>query len=99
MPRQISFLVIGGPVTQSRDSNTKVAGRCLEGPILLGDHFREVKGREDVQRIDLVVEEISAYGKLLGRLDPVVTGELILSGDIGQPLADHAVLSGEAQEQ
>lgn len=74
-----------------------VAGRCLDGPILLGDRFREVQEHEEAASIDLVVEEISTYGKLLGQLDPVVTGELVLSGQLRQPLTDHSVLVGQIQ--
>jgi hypothetical protein len=99
MSRKLSFLVIGESAAQSHGSKFMVAGRCLDGPILIGDHFREVQDREKVDSVDLVVEEISAYGKLLGQLDPVVTGRLVLSGDLPQPLADHVVLAGKALEQ
>jgi hypothetical protein len=99
MPRKISFLVIGGSTGQSVCTKVTVAGRCLDGPICVGDHFQEVQNREDVVSVALVVEEISAYGKLLAQLDPVVTGELVLSGRLQQPIGDHAVLAGSVSEQ
>ena len=99
MSRQIRFLVIGESAAQPFESSLTVAGRCLEGPILVGDQFREVQDGENVEPVRLVVEQIAAYGKLLGQLDPVVTGELVLSGTLSQPLADHAVIVGPAVEQ
>jgi hypothetical protein len=99
MSREIRFLVIGGPVSKPHGAGFAVAGRCLDGPILVGDQFREVQDGESIEPVRLVVEEISPYGKLLGQLDPVVTGELVLSGTPGPPLADHAVLAGRAAEQ
>jgi hypothetical protein len=97
MSKKITFLVIGESATQSRGPNFAVAGRCLDGPILVGDHFRAIQGGEEAEPFDLVVEEISAYGKLLSQLDPVVTGELVLSGELRQPLTSHAVLVGEVR--
>jgi hypothetical protein len=75
-----------------------VADRCLDRPIYVGDHFREVRIGDDSESIQLVVEEISAYGKFLGQLHPVVTAELLLSGILGRPLANHAVLTGKSSE-
>jgi len=99
MPRKISFLVIGGSTAQSVSLRVTIAGRCLDGPIFLGDHFQEIQDREDVVSVALVVEEISAYGKLLAQLDPVVTGELVLSGRLQQAIGDHAVIAGTASER
>lgn len=98
MSRTISFLVIGGAIAQSPGTKVTVAGRCLDGPIFVGDHFQEIRDGVDIDSVALVVEEISAYGKLLSQLDPVVTGELVLMGQIRQAIGDHAVLTGRISE-
>lgn len=94
MTRKVRFLVVGGSSVRTVSETVTVAGRCLDGPIFVGDHFQAVQDHEHVVSVALVVEEISAYGKLLSRLDPVVTGELVLSGKLQQPIGDHAVLAG-----
>jgi len=99
MRRKISFLVIGESAAQSHGRDITVAGRCLDGPILIGDHFRQIQDRGKAGSIDLIVEEISAYGKLLSQLDSVVTGNLILSGRLSRPLTDHTVIVGDEAEQ
>jgi hypothetical protein len=97
--RTISFLVIGGVSAKSARTKVTVAGRCLDGPIFVGDHFQEVRDGAGEVNAAFVVEEISAYGKLLDQLDPVVTGELVLTGRIEQAISDHSVLIGSVSER
>lgn len=95
MARKIRYLVIGDLGTAPHGPTFRITGRCLDGPILVGDHFQGVERRGEVEPVDLLVDEIAAYGKLLSQLDPVVTGELVLSGDLRRPLADRSVLIGD----
>jgi len=95
MTRKIEFLVLNEP-RPAVGSDFMVGGRCLDGPIRIGDIFLEVNRGQAAESVRLVVEEISAYGKLLAQLDPVVTAELLLTGESPTPLADHCILSGEA---
>jgi hypothetical protein len=95
MSRTIEFLVIGEAARRLGARCIRAAGRCFDGPILVGDHFREARYGDRVASVDLVVEEIWTYGKLLDELDPGLTGELVLSGELSEPLADHAVLAGK----
>jgi hypothetical protein len=59
-----------------------VAGRCYEGPIVLGNRFCQLLTRGQIVPVDLTVEEIRSYGHLLDEIDPVLTGELLLSGTL-----------------
>ena len=93
----IEFLILGEP-KPAGGSGFTVGGRCLSGPILVGDIFLQVRHGQEADPARLVVEEISAYGKLLAELDPVVTAELFLTGISPALLSDHCVLSGLSGE-
>jgi hypothetical protein len=97
MTREIEFLVLGEP-KPAGGSGFTVGGRCLGGPILIGDIFLQVRHGQEADPARLVVEEISAYGKLLAQLDPVVTAELFLTGVSPALLSDHCILSGLSGE-
>lgn len=59
-----------------------VGGRCYEGPIVLGDRFHQLLTGGYKAAIDLEVEGIRIYGQLIDEMDPVLTGELLLSGTL-----------------
>jgi hypothetical protein len=96
MSRNIEFLMIGESTPAPPGSSFTIAGRCLDGPIFAGDVFSEVREGESRESVHLTIEQISAYGKILTQLDPVVTGQLTLSGSVPESLADHAILSGSS---
>lgn len=97
MSRNIEFLMIGEKASKDSRSSFSIAGRCLRGPIFPGDAFSSVGQGENRETVQLTVEKILAYGKVLTQLDPVVTAQLTLSGNLPGTLADHSILSGESE--
>lgn len=93
--RRIEFLVLSPE--RERGTTLVLAGRCIDGPICVGDRFDSLQGPNGTVTADLTVLEISAYGQLLNQLDPVVTAELVLRGNRPGSLPDHALLTGVVQ--
>jgi hypothetical protein len=81
-----------------------VTGRCWFAPVTAGTVFTALTApgrhrRPAAVPCRLPVEEISAYGRLIGELDQDVSARLVLSGDIPPALGPGSVLIATASQE
>jgi hypothetical protein len=78
------------------DEPPTVTGRCWFAPVAVGMTFDAVASKQagtwELERCQLQVEEIRAYGHLLDELDQTVSARLLLSGNLPLGLASESVL-------
>ncbi|GAB2741927.1 hypothetical protein [Amycolatopsis magusensis] len=74
--RPIEFVELRGDPVADGES-VRLAGRCYQGPIQVGDVFTEAAGQE----VRLRVDGILFYGKPVPELHPSESGQLTLTGD------------------
>jgi hypothetical protein len=99
---QIRFLEFaelrGDPVRN--DECLVVAGKCLAGPIRVGDRFSRLVDSSGVEYdVDIGVIDIGFYGGFVLELEPALAGELILVGELKPELLVGATLRGCAVEE
>ena len=63
-----------------RDGGVDVVGRCLNGPIRIGDQFLWQRTKSGRVPVSFTVEEIVFWGKKLDMLEPSHVGKLSLVG-------------------
>jgi hypothetical protein len=97
--RHIEFVELrGDPAVEGRQA--KVAGRCMSGPIRVGDRFTTLIDRDGASHtVDLGVLDIGLYGSLVFELDPVLAGELVLVGSFGNLALVGATLQGDVEDR
>ena len=78
-----------------QDGNvTRVSGIVNKGTVSLNTRFASVQGQQGVTSpVDLSVSNIVAYRKQLPELPTGMSGELQISGDGGNQLAKHCMLT------
>ena len=93
-PRLIEFAELRGDPDR-RDGLLVAAGRCHVGPIRVGDRFTVLVDRRGVEHdVDLGVLDIGMYGGFVYEIDPVVSGELFMTGDVDIEIVAGATLRG-----
>jgi hypothetical protein len=75
--------------------SVEVAGRVLEGPIAIGARFTSLKaGATTIDLEDVVVRQISLYGREIDSVEEVLTPTLTLTGADVSRLQEDAELCG-----
>lgn len=93
-PRPIEFAELRGD-PERREGVLVAAGRCHLGPIRVGDRFTSLVDHKGVEHcVELGVVDIGMYGQYVLEIDPVVSGELFLTGELDPNLAIGATLYG-----
>lgn len=99
MARRIEFAELrGDPAVEGRQAT--IAGRCMAGPIRVGDRFTRLIDREGRRHtVDLGVSDIGLYGGFVFELEPVWAGELVLVGDFANLALVGATLLGDVEDR
>lgn len=78
-----------------RDGALVIAGKCVVGPIRVGDRFsRLVDALGNEHDVKIGVVDIGFYGGYVFELDPALAGELVLVGECETELLAGATLFG-----
>ncbi|HEX3784556.1 MAG TPA: hypothetical protein VHX38_33265 [Pseudonocardiaceae bacterium] len=95
--REIEFAELGGDPA-ARDDGVHLAGRCYQGPILVGDVFVEAVTADGKQEIALRLDQVLLYGRPSDELDPGLTAEITLSGEGLQHVKAGVLLRGQVPD-
>lgn len=92
--RQIEFAELRGDPATSGDG-VRLAGRCYQGPIRIGDVFVEAAAGDGQHEIALRLDQVLLYGRPSDELDPGLTAEITLSGAGARHVVAGVLLRGE----
>jgi hypothetical protein len=93
--RRLEFVELrGDPLVE--DDHVMLAGKCLVGPIRVGDQFSILIDRDGRSvPVEFTVLDINFYGSLVWELEPAMAGELVMVGDASGLRLGGATLRGE----
>lgn len=97
--RRIEFVELRGDPTLD-DHGMTLAGRCMKGPLRVGDTFTSLVPSDGPARdVQLVVEEIHFYGQWVDEVDAPYAAELRIVGVGTELVAPSDTLEGDSLDR